>query len=90
MLGKSVKLFHWPYWLEYFGGLCFDVLAFILRKKLSISFIRVKKFCSNTMFEAVNIKKTNFKAPVTLIEGLQKTIKYEFIDKIIDQEFYTE
>jgi nucleoside-diphosphate-sugar epimerase len=90
ILGKSKKMFHWPYWLGYFGGLCFDLLAFILRKKLSISSIRVKKFCSNTMFEATNIMNTNFNAPVTLIEGLKNTIKYEFIDKIDDQVFYTE
>jgi nucleoside-diphosphate-sugar epimerase len=90
ILGKSEKLFHWPYWLGYLGGFCFDVLAFILHKKLSISSIRVKKFCSNTMFEALNIKKTDFKVPITLSEGLKNTIKYEFIDKIDDQVFYTE
>jgi nucleoside-diphosphate-sugar epimerase len=27
ILGKYDKLFHWPYWLGYFGGLCFDLLA---------------------------------------------------------------
>jgi len=67
-----------------------DILSFILRKKLPISSIRVKKFCSNTMFEVANIKKTDFKAPVTLIEGLKNTIKYEFIDKVDDQVFFTE
>ncbi|GHT87063.1 epimerase [Spirochaetia bacterium] len=90
ILGKSGKLFHWPYWVGYSGGLCFDVLAKVLRKKLPVSSIRVKKFCSNTMFEATNIKKTDFKPPVTLIEGLERTIKYEFINKVDDQVFYTE
>jgi len=90
ILGKSVKLFHWPYWLGYFGGLCFDVLALILRQKLQISSIRVKKFCSNTMFEMSNIKKTNFIPPITLNEGLKRTIKYEFIDEIDDHVFFTE
>jgi nucleoside-diphosphate-sugar epimerase len=90
ILGKTTKMFHWPYRLGYFVGLCFDVLAFILHKKLSISSVRVKKFCSNTMFESANIKKTNFKAPLTLEEGLKNTIKYEFIDKTDDQVFYTE
>jgi nucleoside-diphosphate-sugar epimerase len=90
ILGKPVRLFHWPYWLGYFGGLCFDVLAFVLRKKLQISSIRVKKFCSNSMFEASNIKKTDFKPPVALGDGLRNTIKYEFIDKIEDHVFYTE
>jgi hypothetical protein len=90
ILGKSGKLFHWPYWLGYFGGLCFDVLAKILRRKLPVSSIRVKKFCSNTMFEAANIKKTSFKAPISLTEGLERTIRYEFIDKIVEYIFYTE
>ena len=90
ILGKRQKMIHLFYWLGYFGGKCFDVLSFILRKKLSISSIRVKKFCSNTMFKASNINKTDFKAPVTLINSLRNTIKYEFIDKIDDQVFHTE
>jgi nucleoside-diphosphate-sugar epimerase len=90
ILGKSGKLFHWPYWLGDFGGLCFDLLAKILRKQLPVSSIRVKKFCANTMFESENIKQTAFKAPVKLVEGLERTIRYEFIDKIADHVFYTE
>jgi nucleoside-diphosphate-sugar epimerase len=90
ILGKSGKLFHWPYWLGYLGGLCFDLLAKILHRKLSISSIRVKKFCANTMFESANIKKTDFKAPEKLVEGLEKTIQYEFIDKTDGSVFYTE
>jgi nucleoside-diphosphate-sugar epimerase len=90
ILGRPCRLFHWPYWFGFFGGLCFDLLAKIIRRQLPISSIRVKKFCSNTMFEAANIKKTDFKAPVSLIEGLEKTIRFEFIDKIAGQVFYTE
>jgi nucleoside-diphosphate-sugar epimerase len=89
-LGKPHKIIHWPYWLGYFGGLCFDLLALLLRRKLAISSIRVKKFCSNTMFNAENIKNTKFNPPVPLVEGLQKTIQYEFIDKIQDHLFFTE
>ena len=89
-LGKSGRLFHWPYWIGFTGGLCFDLLAKVLRKKLPISSIRVKKFCANTMFEAANIRKTEFKPPVSLTEGLEQTIKYEFIDRITDHVFYTE
>jgi nucleoside-diphosphate-sugar epimerase len=90
ILGGPQKVFHWPYWLGCFGGLCFDVLAKILRKKLPVSYIRVKKFCANTVFEAVNIKKTDFHAPVALLEGLKRTIEYEFINKADGQVFYTE
>jgi nucleoside-diphosphate-sugar epimerase len=88
--GKPGKLFHWPYWLGYSVGLCFDILAKVARKKLPISSIRMKKFCSNTMFEANNLKKTAFKAPVSLTKGLEQTIRYEFINKSDGYVFYTE
>jgi len=42
------------------------------------------------MFEAVNIKKTDFNVPIKLNEGLKNTIQYEFIDKVDDNVFYTE
>jgi nucleoside-diphosphate-sugar epimerase len=90
VLGKSGGLVHWPYWMGLAGGLCFDVLAKVLHKKLPVSAIRVKKFCANTVFESDNIKTTGFKPSVSLAEGLRRTIKYEFIDKITDQVFYTE
>lgn len=91
-LGKKENVgFHWPYFLGYFGGLCFDVLAFIIRKKLPISSIRIKKFSSNSSLEASNIKSTSFVPPVSIEEGLRKTIKYEFIDTDNDDVlFYTE
>ncbi len=89
-LGKEKKLFHWPYWLGMLGGYAFDLLAFVIRKKLPISSIRVKKFCSNSMFNAEQIKKTNFQAPASLKEGLEKTIRYEFIDKTDGHLFFTE
>jgi hypothetical protein len=91
ILGKSGNLFHWPLiGVGLTGGLCFDVLAKILHRKLPVSSIRVKKFCANTMFESVNIKTTRFKDPVSLVEGLEWTITYEFVNRIADQVFYTE
>jgi hypothetical protein len=42
------------------------------------------------MFESVKVPKTAFKPPVSLMEGLERTIKYEFVDQIRDQVFYTE
>jgi nucleoside-diphosphate-sugar epimerase len=90
ILGKPARLFHWPYWMGFAGGLCFDLLAKIVDKKFSISSIRVKKFCANTIFESAKVPMTAFKPPVSLTEGLERTIKYEFIDKITDQVFYTE
>lgn len=90
-LGKpKSKLFHFPYWLAYCGGLCFDLLAFITRKKFAISSIRVKKFCQNTYFVGSNIKKTGFVAPVKLEDGLQATIEYEFVHKVQGHTFICE
>lgn len=90
-LGKPKdKLVHWPYWLAYCGGLCFDLLAKILHKKLVISSIRVKKFTQDTYFVGSNILKTDFKAPVPLEEGLQRTIDYEFVRKVEGHTFSCE
>jgi hypothetical protein len=90
-LGKNkTKLFHWPYGLAYCGGLCFDLLAKILHKKLVISSIRVKKFTQDTYFVGGNIKKTDFVPPVTLAEGLKRTIEYEFVNKVEGHTFTCE
>ena len=90
-LGKTkTKLFHFPYWLAYCGGLCFDLLAFITRRKFAISSIRIKKFTQNTYFVGNNIKKTDFVAPVALEEGLRRTIDYEFVRKVEGHTFSCE
>ncbi len=90
-LGKpKTKLLHFPYCLAYCGGLCFDLLAFITRRKYAISSIRIKKFTQNTYFVGNNIKKTDFAAPVSLEEGLRRTIDYEFVRKVEGHTFSCE
>lgn len=79
VLGKHIPSTHFPYWLGMFGGYCFDLLAFITRKKLTISSVRVKKFCATTEFNATKVQKTGFKPPYTLGEGLARTLEFEFI-----------
>ena len=79
-----------PYWLGMLGGYGFDLLALISRKKLSISSVRVKKFCATTQFDATKVHST-FKAPYTLEEGLNNTLEFEFINpKDDDILFYSE
>ncbi len=39
------------------GGYCFDILAKLTGKKLTVSSVRVKKFCATTEFDA---KKSTF------------------------------
>ena len=87
-LGKpKTRLFHFPYWLAYCGGLCFDLLAFLTRKKFVINSIRVKKFTQDTYFVGTNIKQTDFVPPVALEEGLRRTIEYEFVRKVEGHTF---
>jgi len=79
-----------PYWLGMLGGYGFDLLALISRRKLSISSVRVKKFCATTQFDATKAHST-FRAPYTLEEGLNKTLDFEFINpKEDDVLFYSE
>ncbi len=90
-LGRpKTRLFHWPYLVAYFGGLCFDLLALILRRRLPVSSIRVKKFCQNTYFTSSRVAATGFVPPVSLPEGLSRTILHEFVDRVPGIVFHTE
>lgn len=91
VLDKHIPNIHFPYWLGMAGGYFFDFLAFITRKNLTISSVRVKKFCSTTEFDSTKMLGSGFKAPYTLLEGLSRTLQYEFIDPPTDDVvFYTE
>ncbi len=79
-LEKHIPKTHFPYWLGMAGGYCFDFLAFILRKKLTVSSVRVKKFCAVTQFDSSKAMNSGFVPPYTIQEGLARTIKYEFTD----------
>ena len=80
-LGRSIPSISIPKWLGYLGGFGFDMLAFIARKKLSISSVRVKKFVATTQFDATKVHSSGFKAPFTLEEGLDRTLDYEFVQE---------
>ena len=79
VLNKHIPARHFPYWLGMSGGYCFDLLAWISRKKLTVSSVRVKKFCATTQFDATKVQNTDFRAPYTLAEGLARTLEFEFI-----------
>lgn len=78
-LNKKLSSIHLPYWLGMCGGYCFDILAWITRKKLTISSVRVKKFCAVTQFDSTKAMNSGYKPPFTLKEGLSRTLEYEFI-----------
>ncbi|HBE90093.1 MAG TPA: UDP-N-acetylglucosamine 4-epimerase [Candidatus Andersenbacteria bacterium] len=81
MLGRPEKIgFRLPFAVGYAIGKCFDALAAVTGKKFAISSIRVKKFCSDSVFET-SISKTGFVPPVPLAEALERTVRHEFIEK---------
>lgn len=91
MLGKSHGVGpRLPYALGYAVGKMFDAVAFLTGKSFPISSIRVKKFCSNTVF-GTSVEKSGFIPPVQLIQALQRTVKHEFLeDHSQEQEFISE
>lgn len=88
VLSKHIPTTHFPYWLGMCGGYCFDILAKITGKKLTVSSVRVKKFCATTEFDASKVHSCGFKAPYTLKEGLTRTLEFEFIHPRPDEITY--
>ncbi|MBP3517071.1 MAG: NAD-dependent epimerase/dehydratase family protein [Parabacteroides sp.] len=82
VLKIHIPTIHCPFWLGMMGGYCFDALAFLIRKKLTVSAVRVKKFCATTQFDTTKLQETGFKAPYTLEEGLTRTLEFEFIPDV--------
>jgi nucleoside-diphosphate-sugar epimerase len=88
ILGRSEKInFRLPYVIGLAVGRLFDFIAFVTRKKLAISSIRVKKFCANSVYESA-ISETGFVAPVPLLEAIERTVKYEFIEDHKEEPVY--
>jgi nucleoside-diphosphate-sugar epimerase len=87
-LGRSGKIgFRLPYAIGYAIGVGFDCVAAITGKRLSISSIRVKKFCANSVYNTA-IDETGFVPPVPLAEALEQTIRHEFIEKHHGEPLY--
>lgn len=66
-----------------YSGFCsvFDRqwLSKVTRKKMTVSSVRVKKFCATTEFDSTKAHTCGFKAPYTLDEGLARTLEFEFV-----------
>jgi GlcNAc-P-P-Und epimerase len=79
-----------PYFLGLLIGSGFDLVAKVTDKKFPISAIRVKKFCTNSVYESA-IKSTGFIPPIPLMEAIERTVRFEFIeDHKTEQVFYSE
>lgn len=91
LLGRShgIKL-RVPFSFGLLIGYSADFFAKITGKKFSISAIRIKKFCSNSLFSS-SIESTGFQPPVPIIEAIERTVRFEFIEnKKSDRVFYSE
>ena len=80
ILGKKIPTIRIPYWLGMLGGYGFDIVAFVFRKKLNVSSVRVKKFCSVTQFDSRKAMSSGFVPPYTMEEGLRNMLENEFHD----------
>lgn len=91
LLSKSSKIkFRLPLSLGLLIGSCFDIVAKITDKKFPISAIRVKKFCANSVYESA-IESTGFIPPVPLMDAIEKTVRFEFIENHKNEQvFYSE
>ncbi|MDA9143658.1 NAD-dependent epimerase/dehydratase family protein, partial [Gammaproteobacteria bacterium] len=56
-----------------------DIVSKLIGKSLPVSSIRVKKFMGTTQF-ASSISETGFIPPVSLEEGMARTLHYEFLE----------
>ena len=84
-LGRKIPSIKIPYFLGIMGGYCFDLLSKITGKQLPISSVRVKKFCATTQFDATKVLASAFEPVCSLSEGLDKTIKFEFVNEKSDE-----
>lgn len=91
ILGRSEKIrLRIPFSVGFLLGKGFDLVAALTGKRLAISSIRVKKFCSNSVYNTA-IAETGFVSPVSLAQALEQTVRYEFIESHEKEGvFYTE
>lgn len=76
--GVQQPKFRVPYVLGLLGGYCFDVISRLRGKKMTISSVRVKKFCSSTEINSDKLDSSGFVRPTGVKDGLRKTLSAEF------------
>ena len=78
ILKVRVRKFSLNFNLAYLLGFGLDIVSKISGIKFKLSRIRVKKYCANSMFLADRAFQ-EFNPPYSLEEGLEKTLKKEFL-----------
>jgi nucleoside-diphosphate-sugar epimerase len=86
--GRPEKIgFRLPFAVGYLIGKGFDLVASMTGKRFAISSIRVKKFCSNSVYDTA-IDKTGFVRPVSLEQAIAQTVRHEFIENHEGEPLY--
>ncbi len=88
IVGKSSKYnIRIPYFLGILVGFFIDAVSKILNKSFAISSIRIKKFCTNSVYNT-SIEKTKFVQRISIIDALESTVRYEFLEKHENTNLY--
>jgi len=87
LFGKNNVGLRPPAFLGIAIGYFADFVSKITGKSLPVSSIRVKKFMGTTQF-ASSVSETGFVAPVSLEEGLARTLRYEFLEENSDKRTF--
>jgi len=87
LFGKTNVGLRLPGFIGLALGYVADLAAMIIRKPLPVSSIRVKKFMGTTQF-ASSVSDTGFVPPVSLEEGLARTLRYEFMEDNSDKRTF--
>ena len=87
LFGKNNVGLRLPAFLGMAIGYFADVVAKLTGKTLPVSSIRVKKFMGTTQF-ASSVGETGFVPPVSLEEGLARTLRYEFLEDNSDKRTF--
>lgn len=81
VLNKNIPSIKVPFAIGIIGGYTVDLVAKLTKIKFSVSSVRVKKFCATTQFDANKAHTSGFKASYSLENGLERTLKFEFVEE---------
>lgn len=89
--GKDSIGLRLPLFLGLGLGKTADFIAKLTGRTLPLSTIRVQKFTQTTQFSTQNWSENYFIPPISIKDGVERTLNYEFIEPPNDKEvFYTE
>jgi GlcNAc-P-P-Und epimerase len=66
----------------------YDFLSIISGKEFAISAVRMKKLITDTRSPATLLQSSGFNPPFSLREGIEKTIRHEFLQQSSDRVIF--